>query len=143
MFGAEPSTFDRARRRRAVRRLAARLRLLDRIDHLPALDDAIAVQRRAGQAYVGVRSIAVRAIVGTVDRAGDFDGEFLPRRADMADRWYQVECVVRRGNAPPISVYELDGRYFVVYGHHRVAIARQRGIAHLEAEITRLRGRAA
>ena len=143
MFGVEVSTFDRARRRRAIRRLAARLGLVDRVDELPALEDSSAPMRPCGQAYVGVRTIAVRAIVGTVDRAGDFDGEFLPRRADMAERWYQVERVLRQGNTPPISVYELDGLYFVVDGHHRVAIARQRGIDHLEAEITRIRGRAA
>jgi hypothetical protein len=143
MFGVEVSTFDRARRRRAYRRLATRLGLLDRVDDLPALEDVTARDRPSGQAYVGVRTIAVQAIVGTVDRAADFDGEFLPRRADMADRWYRVERVVRLGTAPPISVYELDGRYFVVDGHHRVAIARQRGIDHIEAEIIRLRGRAA
>jgi ParB-like nuclease domain len=143
MFGVEVSTFDRARRRRVYRRLAARLGLLDRVDELLALEDATALLRPCGQAYIGVRTIAVRAIVGTVDRAGDFDGEFLPRRADMADRWYRVERVVRQGNAPPISVCELDGRYFVIDGHHRVAITRQRGIDHVEAEITRLLARAA
>jgi hypothetical protein len=45
------------------------------------------------------------------------------------------------GDFPPIVVYELDGRFFVVDGHHRVAIARQRGIEFIDAEITRLRSR--
>jgi hypothetical protein len=45
------------------------------------------------------------------------------------------------GDFPPIVVYELDGRYFVVDGHHRVAIARQRGVEFIDAEITRLRSR--
>jgi hypothetical protein len=38
-------------------------------------------------------------------------------------------------------VYELEGRYFLVDGHHRVAIARQRGIEYLDAEITTIRTR--
>jgi hypothetical protein len=40
---------------------------------------------------------------------------------------------------PPISVYEAGGAYFVIDGHHRVALARERGMTHLDAEITRLR----
>jgi ParB-like chromosome segregation protein Spo0J len=59
----------------------------------------------------------------------------------MAERWNRVERLVRAGSAPPIEVYELDRRYFVIDGHHRVAVARQRGIDHVEAVVTRLRTR--
>ncbi|MEX2407180.1 MAG: hypothetical protein WD834_07550 [Actinomycetota bacterium] len=38
-------------------------------------------------------------------------------------------------------MYEIDGRYFVVDGHHRVAIAKQRGTEFIDAEVTRLRSR--
>ena len=45
------------------------------------------------------------------------------------------------GDFPPIVVYELDGSYFVVDGHHRVAIAKQLGVENIDAEITQLRSR--
>jgi hypothetical protein len=52
-----------------------------------------------------------------------------------------VERSFDQGDFPPITVFELDGSYFVVDGHHRVAVARQRGIDYIDAEITRLRSR--
>jgi ParB-like nuclease domain len=142
MLTVEASTFDRARRKRLYRRVVARLGLAAHVGELLALDVVTGRQRLSGQSHLGLRTIPVRAIIGTMDRAGDFDGEFLPRRADMAERWHRVERIVQRGQAPPIVVHELDGRYFVVDGHHRVAIARQHGIDHLEAEVTRIRTRA-
>jgi hypothetical protein len=141
VLGAEPSTFGRAWRRGAYRRFAAQLGLGDQLHELLPLDDVIRRLHLVEQTYVGVRTIRVAAIVGTVDRGGDFDGRFLPRRAEMAERWNRVERLVRAGSAPPIEVYEVDGRYFVSDGHHRVAIARQREMDHIEAEITRLRTR--
>jgi ParB/Sulfiredoxin domain len=52
-----------------------------------------------------------------------------------------VERDFAEGEFPPISVFELDGSYFVVDGHHRVAVARQRGVEYIDAEVTRLRSR--
>jgi hypothetical protein len=91
--------------------------------------------------YIGVRPIPVSKIVGTVSRTSDFDRDFLPRRAEIGERWNRVERTFAEGDFPPITVYELDGFYFVVDGHHRVAVARQRGVEYIDAEITRLRSR--
>jgi hypothetical protein len=52
-----------------------------------------------------------------------------------------VERAFGQGDFPPITVFELDGSYFIVDGHHRVAVARQRRIDYIDAEITRLRSR--
>jgi hypothetical protein len=134
------STFGRARRQEAYRRLADVVRrrkpkpLLD-------LDDVGKRLRVFEQSYVGVRPILVSRIVGTLGRAGDFDREFLPRRGDIQSRWERVERAFDQGDFPPITVFELDGSYFIVDGHHRVAVARQRGIDYIDAEITRLRSR--
>jgi uncharacterized ParB-like nuclease family protein len=93
------------------------------------------------QSYVGIRPIPVAAIVGTVSRVEDFDRDFLPKRSKIQERWRQVEQSFPDSDFPPISVYEIDGRYFVVDGHHRVAIAKQRGTEFIDAEVTRLRSR--
>jgi hypothetical protein len=135
------STYERARRRQAYRRLA---RLIGRspppADLLP-LDEVTRRLRAFEQSYLGVMPIEVSKIVGTVDRAGEFDRDFLPRRRRVEDRWRRVEEAFPEGDFPPIQVYRLGEAYFVVDGHHRVAIARQRGMSHIDAEVTELRSR--
>jgi hypothetical protein len=59
----------------------------------------------------------------------------------MRQRWRRVEEVFPEGGFPPIVVYKLGDSYFVVDGHHRVAIARQRGMEFIDAEVTELRTR--
>jgi hypothetical protein len=135
------STFGRAWRKKARRRVAAQVGLVGDTQELLALDEVTRRLHMFEQSYLGVRPIPVTSIVGTVDRSGDFDRDFLPRRPDMEGRWERVEEIVERGDMPPIVVYEIEGRYFLVDGHHRVAIAHQRGIEYVDAEITRMRTR--
>jgi ParB-like nuclease family protein len=134
------STFRRARRREAYRRLSE---LAGRRSPNPllALDEVSKRLRAFEQSYVGVRPIRVADIVGTVSRVDDFDRDFLPKRSKIRERWHSVEQRYPEGDFPPIVVYGLDGRYFIVDGHHRVAIAKQRGIEWIDAEITLLRSR--
>jgi len=134
------SSFYRARRREAYRRLSE-LAGRRRPNPLLSLDDVTSRLGAFEQSYVGVRPIPVADVVGTVSRVEDFDRDFLPKRSKIRRRWTNVERSYPEGDFPPIVVYELDGRYFVVDGHHRVAIARQRDIEMIDAEITRLRSR--
>jgi hypothetical protein len=108
---------------------------------LLSLDEVGRRLRIFEQSYVGVRPIPVSRIVGTLGREGDFDRDFAPRRPNVEQRWRSVDRAFPEGDFPPIVVYELDGRYFVVDGHHRVAVARRRGVDYIDAEITRLRAR--
>lgn len=135
-----PSTFAKARRRKAVRRVASAVRGENTQELLP-LDEVTRRLRLFDQVYLGVRPIPVDRIVGTVDRTREFDREFLPRTPEVEERWKRVERTFPDGAFPPIVAYELDGSYFIVDGHHRVAIARQRGMTHVDAEVTRLRTR--
>jgi hypothetical protein len=134
------SSFGKARRREAYRRLS-QIAGRGRSRPLLSLDEVSRRLRAFEQTYVGVRPIRVADVVGTVSRVEDFDRDFLPKRSKIQERWRSVEGSFPEGDFPPIVVYELDGRYFVVDGHHRVAIARQRGIEFIDAEITRLRSR--
>jgi hypothetical protein len=136
----EPRTYERARRRKVARRLAEAVKLEDTQELLP-LDEVTRRLRVFNQSYVGIRTIPIERIIGTVDRSRDFDRDFLPRRADIAGRWRRVESAFPEGDFPPIVVYEVDGAYFLVDGHHRVAIARQRGMEMIDAEVTQLRTR--
>jgi hypothetical protein len=132
-----PSTFPKARRKKAVRRLSHLVGGADTQELLP-LDE---VTRRLGlfqQSYVGIRQIPIDRIVGTVDRARDFDRELLPRRPGVGRKWRGVERAFPEGGFPPIEVYQVGGSYFVIDGHHRVAVAKQRGATRIEAEVIRL-----
>jgi hypothetical protein len=135
------TTFDRARRQTAYRRLAAVVRGRGEARSLLPLDEATRRLRPFRRRYVGLRPISVRKIVGTDSRDRDFDRDFLPRRPDVGRRWRQVEQAFPDGGFPPIVVYQLGDAYFVIDGHHRVAIARQHGMETIDAEVTELAAR--
>jgi hypothetical protein len=135
------STFERARRREAYRRFARTVRRRGPESPLPDLEDYQNRIRLFEQSYVGVEPIPVASIVGTAGGSADFDKNFLPRRPEVRERWTQLERAFPTGEFPPIAVYRLGDSYFVVDGHHRVAVARQMGIDFIDAEVTELRAR--
>jgi hypothetical protein len=135
------STFDRARRKEVYRRLAGVVRRSDDDNELLPLERLREHVRLFEQTYVGVRAIPVAAIVGTAGRSEDFSEDFLPRRDDVRERWMRIERAFPDGMFPPIVAYRLGDSYFVVDGHHRVAVAKQRKIEFIDAEITELRAR--
>lgn len=94
--------------------------------------------RVVGQSYLGVREIPVAQIVGSVDRNADFDRDFRPRRGVSRERLARLRSAFADGVMPPIAVFEVGGAYFVEDGHHRVALARERGADFVDAEVTRL-----
>jgi hypothetical protein len=134
------TTFDRARRRAAYSRLA-RVVGRDAPRELLPLEEATRRLRPFARRYVGVRPIPVSQVVGTDSRGGDFDRDFNPRRPGVRDRWRQLERAFPDAAFPPIVVYKLGEAYFVVDGHHRVAIARRRGMETIDAEVTELKAR--
>lgn len=135
-----PSTFEKARRKEAYGRFS-RLVRREADTTLVPLDELQQRLRMFEQSYVGIRPIPVDAIVGSADRASDFDDKFLPKTSRARDRWKNLERRFPAGDFPPIVVYQVDESYFVVDGHHRVAIAKSKGLATIDAEITRLRTR--
>jgi hypothetical protein len=129
------STYPKARRKEMLRRLGGLL-TGRQTKTLLNLED---VQDRLGsyeQSYGGLRPIPVDKIIGSVARSSDFDDDFLPLSDRLEDRWQSLENRFPDGSFPPISVFKLGDAYFVADGHHRVAIAKQRGYDYLDAEIT-------
>lgn len=90
------------------------------------------------QSYAGVRAIEVERVVGSLDRSGDFDRDFHPRRPASRERMASLRAAFPNGDPPPIEAYEVGGAYFVSDGHHRVALARERSAEFIDAEVTRL-----
>jgi hypothetical protein len=134
------TTFDRARRRGVYARLARVVGRERPVELLP-LEEATRRLRPFARRYVGLRPIPLRQVVGTDSRGGDFDRDFRPRRPGIRHRWQQVERAFPDAAFPPIVAYRLGDAYFVIDGHHRVAIARQNGMETIDAEVTELEAR--
>jgi hypothetical protein len=141
MMDQSQTTFDRARRKRAYRRLARVVSGRRPTPELLPLDEATKRLRPFARTYVGLRAIPIDQIVGTEGRGSDFDRDFLPTRSTIRQRWRHVETGFPDGDFSPIVVYQIGDAYFVIDGHHRVAIARQRGVETIDAEVTELRAR--
>ncbi len=109
--------------------------------NLLTLDEATERLRPSARHYLGIRPIPVERIVGTDSRAGDFDRDFRARRPDVRERRRRVALAFPDGNFPPIVVYQLGDAYFVIDGHHRVAVARQQRRELIDAEVTKLTAR--
>ena len=105
------------------------------------LEDATDRLRPSSRRHAGVRPIPVRQIMGTESRGADFDRDFAPRRADVARRLRALAAAFPEGGYPPIVVHQIGDAFFVLDGHHRVALARRQGTEQIDADVTVLRAR--
>jgi hypothetical protein len=88
--------------------------------------------------YRGVQSIPLAKIVGSLGRYNDFVQAFLPTTENMSQRWQKVATLYLDPSSPgvlPIEVYQVGDSYFVSDGNHRVSVARQLGVGHIEAHV--------
>jgi hypothetical protein len=130
--------FSRARRRRALGRLAARLRLEpDDVNHILPFEEVVRALGRIGERRLGEQTIALDSIVGTVDREREFDRSFRPTSPRVRERWQRINLAQRKGQAlPPIDVYRIGELHFVKDGHHRVSVAHALGHRDINAYVT-------
>jgi ParB-like nuclease domain len=103
------------------------------------LDQAEQRLRPFSRRYLGIQPIPLASIVGTDSRSSDFDREFRPLRPELRSRRQRVAQMFPDGGFPPIVVSKLGAAYFVLDGHHRVAVARRLGMETIDAEVTELR----
>jgi ParB-like chromosome segregation protein Spo0J len=97
----------------------------------------VAALGRRGERRLGLRIVPLESIVGSVDRARDFDRWFRPRSGRSRERWERLARAQRRGEAiPPIDVYRVGELHFVRDGHHRVSVAHALGLRAIEAYVT-------
>jgi hypothetical protein len=130
--------FLRARRRQVLARLAHRLRREpDDVNLILPFDDVVASLGRRGERFLGLQTLALDSIVGTVDSRRDFDRRFRPTSSRVRERWERLALAQRRGESvPPIDVYRIGDLHFVRDGHHRVSIAIATGQSTIEAYVT-------
>jgi hypothetical protein len=131
--------FTRAVRRSFVHRLGARLRGDPSSSLAPSFEMAARSMGARNKIRFGRRVVAMYKVVGSVGRFKDFDGEFLPIRRNVGERWKRVDRAFHLGvDLPPVVLYELGESYYVLDGNHRISVARFQGVRWIEAEVTRL-----
>ena len=130
--------FNRARRRRALSQLSARLRgEPGDVNHILPFEEVVQALGQRGERRLGVQLIPLDSIVGTVDRGREFDRRFNPTSQRVRPRWERIATAQRRGEGmPPIDVYRIGKLHFVKDGHHRVSVARALGYRDINAFVT-------
>jgi hypothetical protein len=134
--------FTRARRRAFLRRIGAFLRRDPGSNRLLSFDEVKSALGAVEQVYLGMRTVPVEKIVGSVGRHRDFDRAFLPSKGDLGTRWKRIDQMMQRAEElPPMSLYKIGDAYFVRDGNHRVSVARQIGVELIDAEVIEIRSR--
>lgn len=116
--------------------------LIGRRHNLPNLYDMSkgmnGVQERT---YAGLHLVPVAQIYGSEGRRADFDADFRPLKTYNRDRWVRVAVAHSQEVAlPAVELVQVDDRYFVRDGHHRISVAKMMGQQEIEAEVTVWRG---
>jgi hypothetical protein len=130
--------FQRVRRRQVLARLAHRLRREpDDVNLILPFDEVVAALGFRGERRLGLQTLRLDTIVGTVDSTRDFDRRFRPTSGRIRERWERLALAQRRGEPiPPIEVYRIGDMHFVIDGHHRVSIAMATGAKTIEGYVT-------
>jgi hypothetical protein len=109
---------------------------------LPRLAD-VHPGRLTGGRWIGLQTVPVGCIRGTVSKATSRDQAFRPfderAPADWQFRWSRLMSATReQAILPPVQLVRAGGDYWVVDGHNRVALAIERGQVWIDADVTEL-----
>jgi ParB-like nuclease domain len=126
--------FERAQRR--AKRHLFKAKVFRKQEHLLCLNGF----RFRTHGFKKLEDIPLSHIKGSLGRCQDFSHDFLPRHRGLEERWTQVWQLMQHNQSlPPIEVYKMNETYFVIDGHHRVSVAKQLGLSHLEALVRELK----
>jgi len=88
------------------------------------------------QRNLGIKTVRVDSIVGSLDRYRDFDRFFLPKKVHLQNRWAKIHNLVASDVIlPPVKLYKVGGIYFVLDGNHRVSVSKKTGVKYIDAEV--------
>jgi hypothetical protein len=110
---------------------------------LPSLYDVHTGAGTAPRRAVGIRSVPIDRIVGTLRNPSQNTADFLPlprlRGQNWRARWQRINRAMDRlAMLPPIDLGHVGDDYSVEDGHNRVAAARQADAVDLHAYVPQL-----
>jgi hypothetical protein len=109
---------------------------------LPRLADVHPGHPTGGR-WIGLGTVPVDCIRGTASMGASRGRNFRPlagrEPSDWRFRWSRLTAAARdQAMLPPVQLLRASGDYWVVDGHNRVALAKERGQVWIDAEITEL-----
>jgi nucleotide-binding universal stress UspA family protein len=139
-FTTAVADFRRARYRAALQEMMGRM--LGLPTELLSYEEVRQKLRAHATLPRGLHEIPLAAIVGSVGRYSDFTRNFLPRRDSDVERWARIKVAMTGlTGVPPIEVYQIGDAFFVRDGNHRVSVARELGLSHIQAYVTEVRAK--
>lgn len=110
---------------------------------LPSLFERHPEASRAPRRPIGLRSVALDDIVGTMRHPSQNTADFLPlprlRGENWRARWQRIgRATDRLATLPPVDLVQVGDEYYVADGHNRVAAARHAGAVEIDADVTQL-----
>lgn len=84
----------------------------------------------------GVQPVNIDSIVGSENRADDFDDRFFPLKNHNAERWIKIaELMLLNVTLPAVELIKVGGTFYVRDGHHRISVAKHFGQKHIDANV--------
>jgi hypothetical protein len=110
---------------------------------LPSIYDRYPGATSAPRRRVGVTTVALDRIVGTMRHPSQNTADFLPlprlRGENWRARWQRItKAMDKLATLPPVDLVQVGDEYFVADGHNRVAAARDAGGIEIDADVTQL-----
>ena len=115
----------------------------DERDVLPSLFDRYPHATRAPRRRLGLRSVPLERIVGTMRHPSQNTADFLPlpklRGENWRARWQRINRALDGLKVlPPVDLVQVGDDYWVEDGHNRIAAARLAGAGEVDADVTQL-----
>jgi len=87
--------------------------------------------------HLGIRTVDIARIVGSVGRASELTEDFRVRNPKDRQRYEKILSLMERGvPLPPPTLYKLGYGYYILDGNHRVAAAKALGQLEIDADVT-------
>lgn len=112
-------------------------------DVLPSIYDLHPGAGAAPRRRLGLRSVPLDRIVGTMRHPSQNTADFLPlphlRGTNWQSRWQRItRATDRLERLPPVELVQVGDDYFVVDGHNRIGAAGRAGALEIDADVTQL-----
>jgi hypothetical protein len=132
--------------RENVESLAKKFKFVDKGNRLLRIEEKYPKCWELRQVGIGLVKVPTEKIVGVCTRENEFNADWTPKA--MKRNWLSIYAGVEEGltleymgpgtGDYPITLYEINGEYFVATGIHRVSVAKVLGIPVIECEIIKL-----
>jgi len=87
--------------------------------------------------YLGLQSVSLSKIVGSVQKIEDFKKGFIPKNSIVKIRWCNIYIeMLGDFKLPPVELYKIRDEYYAYDGNHRVSVANFLNFSSIEAVVT-------